>query len=195
MILYDHRTLLAFVPELESKSMLDLGAGYFALDSSLHLASSGQTIALDLCYREQKPLLVKDAVAGDALRLPFRDECIDVVVQGYLADLVHDRNMLFTETARVLKPGGYLVGDVPMRPMREFRERGRLLKLAIDIPSYLGQARTLRREIEKSGLIMVHNGLGVNATNVELYVNYHYIARKGDSVKVSSGHSCHWGEP
>lgn len=52
-----------------------------------------------------------EAVRGDVLDLPLRDECADVVVAGEIFEHVTDLDRCVAECARVLKPGGTLVCD------------------------------------------------------------------------------------
>ena len=47
--------------------------------------------------------------AGDALYLPFKSECFDVVTSGYLLRNVSDASQAFSEQVRVVKPGGRVV--------------------------------------------------------------------------------------
>ncbi|HEY3504795.1 MAG TPA: methyltransferase domain-containing protein [Actinocatenispora sp.] len=51
------------------------------------------------------------AVAGDAYRVPLADGCCDVVVAGELLEHVADPDRVIAEAARLLRPGGLLVGD------------------------------------------------------------------------------------
>lgn len=48
-------------------------------------------------------------VAGDALRLPFRDACFDAVTISVALRNVHDPSLALREMLRVTKPGGRLV--------------------------------------------------------------------------------------
>jgi 2-polyprenyl-6-hydroxyphenyl methylase/3-demethylubiquinone-9 3-methyltransferase len=52
-----------------------------------------------------------DAVRGNVLALPFRDESFDVVVAGEVLEHVTDLAGAVTEACRVLRPGGTLVID------------------------------------------------------------------------------------
>jgi 2-polyprenyl-6-hydroxyphenyl methylase/3-demethylubiquinone-9 3-methyltransferase len=48
---------------------------------------------------------------GDVLRLPLKDAKADVVVAGEVFEHVRDLDTMVSEIARVLRPGGTLVGD------------------------------------------------------------------------------------
>jgi len=61
--------------------------------------------------------------AGDAMRLPFRDEVFDAIVNGFMLRNVAELNATFCELHRVLKPGGRLVSldlTPPRGAMRHF---------------------------------------------------------------------------
>ena len=52
---------------------------------------------------------------GDAFALPFADGTFDVVFHQGLLEHFRNPDDLIAENARVLKPGGYLLVDVPQR--------------------------------------------------------------------------------
>ncbi len=92
--------------------VLDVGAGTGV--STLELGRSGAfAVGLDLSQgmlragrqvRPDVPLL-----AGDALRLPFRDETFDAVTISFALRNVVDVDGALAELARVVRPGGRLV--------------------------------------------------------------------------------------
>lgn len=47
-----------------------------------------------------------DLALGSGMRLPFKDECMDLVVCNHVYEHVPDANALMREIARVLRPGG-----------------------------------------------------------------------------------------
>ncbi|MFC7614579.1 class I SAM-dependent methyltransferase [Actinokineospora soli] len=92
--------------------LVDIGCGAGLL--APHLRGKGyRHVGVDLsasALRQAREHGVA-AVRGDALRLPLRDGCADVVAAGEILEHVTDLAAAVREIGRVLAPGGLLVLD------------------------------------------------------------------------------------
>lgn len=98
----------------ENPAILDLGCGTGAVLQEL--APRGWAVGMDLsphalafCQTRQ----LKRLVCGDAQHIPFADASFDAVIALDVLEHVPDDRAAFHEIARVLKPGGILVLNVP----------------------------------------------------------------------------------
>ena len=82
------------------------GADCVACDFSLGMLRAGHT---RLAGRKQRATGRLGLVAGDALRLPFRDEAFDAVTISFGLRNVADPGQALAEMRRVTRPGGRLV--------------------------------------------------------------------------------------
>ena len=98
--------------------VLDLGTGTGDLARDLRRAGVARVVASDfarpmLVAGRRKPDLTDDGAVhwllGDALHLPFADDCFDAVTSGFLLRNLTDLPAAFAEMLRVLRPGGRLV--------------------------------------------------------------------------------------
>ena len=89
-----------------SLSFTATGADCVACDFSLGMLQAGQSRLAD---REQGNPGRLGLVAGDALRLPFRDEAFDAATISFGLRNVADTGQALAEMRRVTRPGGRLV--------------------------------------------------------------------------------------
>ncbi|MDE2892235.1 MAG: ubiquinone/menaquinone biosynthesis methyltransferase [Chloroflexota bacterium] len=110
------RTLAVDASQPHDAAVLDLGAGTGDLSAEFRRQGAARVIGLDI----SAAMLVRadekfghggvDWLQGDALQLPFVDESFDIVASAFVMRNLPDLAGSFAEMARVLKPGGRLIG-------------------------------------------------------------------------------------
>ncbi len=119
---------LSIIAEIfEGATVLDLGCGggLDSLISARRVGNQGQVLAVDF-----SPAMLKCAkqgllesgmtnvriFSGDAERLPIEDESVDVALANGIFNLNPERASIFSELARVVKPGGCVyVAEIILR--------------------------------------------------------------------------------
>lgn len=114
------------------EQVLDLGsgAGTDSLVAALMVGASGRVIGIDMtpemiatAQSSARTMGVANVefVEGEAEQLPFPDTGFDVVISNGVIDLIPDKDAVFAELHRVLRPGGRLqLADVTIqRPVSE----------------------------------------------------------------------------
>ncbi len=116
--------------------VLDLGAGTGDLSEEFRRQGARRVVALDV----SADMLIRanqkygrehiDWLQGDALHLPFPEESFDAVASAFVLRNLPDLAGSFKEMARVLRPGGRLVGlDITHPPDTLW---GRMLRLGFE---------------------------------------------------------------
>lgn len=130
------RTLAVQLSKPEGSAVLDLGAGTGDLSAEFRRQDAARVIGLDV----SAPMLARadekfghhriEWLQGDALHLPFADRSFDVVASAFVMRNLPDLAGSFAEMARVLKPGGRLVGlDITHPPDSTW---GKVLRLGFE---------------------------------------------------------------
>jgi arsenite methyltransferase len=101
------------------------GAGTDSLVAAQMVGSEGRVTGVDMtpemlakanaAVAEMKATNV-EFLAGEAEGLPFEDESFDVVISNGVIDLIPDKDAVFSEIHRVLRPGGRIqIADVTIQ--------------------------------------------------------------------------------
>ncbi len=114
------------------EDVLDIGcgAGMDTLIAAQMVGPSGTVTGIDMTPAmaakarrsvAEMGLTTVTIVEGSAEELPFPDAAFDVVISNGVIDLIPDKDAVFSEIARVLRPGGRIqVADVTIqRPVSE----------------------------------------------------------------------------
>ena len=110
------RTLAVAAAEPRDGTVLDLGAGTGDLSEEFRRQSARRVVGLDISgemlvrARQKYGGAGVDWLRGDALHLPFPDESFDAVASAFVLRNLPSLAGSFAEMARVLRPGGRLVG-------------------------------------------------------------------------------------
>ena len=107
--------IVALLPDLEGKTCLDIGGDNGVISYLLRLRG-GRWYSADLDDSTVTAIqqLVKDDVYKiDGTRTPFEDELFDVVVIVDFLEHIDDDHAFISELARIMKPGGVLIVNVP----------------------------------------------------------------------------------
>lgn len=118
-------------PVTPGERVLDIGcgAGVDTMAAGVKVGSTGSATGVDLVpemlIRAKENLKTTGLrnvsfQAASAERLPFRDDCFDVVISNGVFNLIADKKKALAEVFRVLRPGGALMmadqvltGDLP----------------------------------------------------------------------------------
>jgi 2-polyprenyl-3-methyl-5-hydroxy-6-metoxy-1,4-benzoquinol methylase len=143
--------------DLAGKALLDIGCGtgWFSARAQ---RQGAKVTSLDLglsLLRQVKKKTPSQPVAGDALLLPFKDSCFDLVISSEMVEHTFDPPGAIHEMARVLRPGGLLALSCPNRLWLPVVRLASLLRLRPfhgheDFPTY----RQLENYSKAAGLLV-----------------------------------------
>lgn len=157
--------LLATTP-VKGRKILEIGVGMGG--DSIFLAKKGAHVsavdftreALDrLSTNAKKAGVDIELIQADARRLPIKDNTYDIIFhQGFLEHFTKPIDLLI-EQKRVLKPGGFLVIDVPQRYTSYTIKKHMLMMLGRWFAGWEREFSVgeLERLVQKAGLIPIRS--------------------------------------
>ena len=129
----------------------------------------------------------KRCICADAMTLPFKDESFDIVSIGWLLDYFSEENKetdntkinnILEETYRMLKPEGYLMGDVLLYPNKSFNKLSTIPNILGSIPVYMQQINGFSNTFEKNGFKIKEKAIGYNKKIVPKSTAFYFITQK-----------------
>jgi len=106
-----------------------------------------------------------DFCLGDAIRLPFRDECFDAVVSFDVIEHVKDDLSFLLEIRRVMKEGAKLLLGTPNGGRLSNRMKG--LVKPVEYPLVLGEGCVHLREYSKNSLGHLLKAAGFKSVRIK----------------------------
>ena len=197
---YTHEDLLRNLPNLDNSLLLDLGCGSQREFSMAYLSylykqkaekpevpieknnrPESRIVAVDLEHKLLGVLQSGMSVSADATNLPFKDAIFDIVAAGCLFNrfkLDSELENALAESVRVLKLGGYLIGDIPLSP--SFPEHWESVTIAQINPDYSEQIMKYKKMMTEKGLEFLKEGIGYNSNQIVLAMKFYFYAVKNN---------------
>jgi SAM-dependent methyltransferase len=151
---------LAFVEFQEGQVVLDLGSGFGmeAILAAQMVGESGKVIGLDLTpemidkAKKNAERAGVEHIAefrlGEMEEMPVDNESVDWIISNCVVNLSPDKDRVFQEAYRVLKPGGKMVisdlvsSDLPEEVKRDLTSWAQCLGGTVEEAEYLGLMRS-----------------------------------------------------
>ncbi len=197
---YTRENLFSNISGLENMLVLDLGCGPHRNFSSAYLAHVYKKLATGECeYASHSSLhkrvisadidydsllvlgALSEAVQADAVNLPFSDSSLDIVTSGWLLNTLDKHAQLdkaLDEINRVLKIGGYFIGDVPLNPIKSKMRNFKNAEQISDIPQYFDQIMKYRDSISRRKFKINDIGIGFNSEQFFNCLAFYFEAQK-----------------
>ncbi|MFC1681562.1 class I SAM-dependent methyltransferase [Pseudomonadota bacterium] len=154
----ENRFIVAHMGDLKGKRLLDIGCGlgessvYFALKDARVTALDISPGMVDFAHRLAAYHGVSiEGLVSPAEILPAPDCSYDLVYIANLIHHVHDRDRLFTEVRRVLKPGGWFYSWDPIAynpVINVYRRMANEVRSDDETPLTMADANLARRYFE-----------------------------------------------
>ena len=196
---YTHETFFENISDIETKTLLDIGAGPYcdfiwgyinSLNNSKNPWNKEiekNTVAIDIKYPKDTVLFPELCICADANVLPFADRSFDIVSMGWFLDYFSKKNKetdnpeinsILEETNRVLKPEGYLIGDVLLYPNKYFKKLTTIPYILDCTFTYMQQIKGFSNTFEKNGFNIKEKAIGYNKKNVPKWIAFYFIMQK-----------------
>lgn len=106
------KRLIAFA-DTSGSLVLDVGSGSGYISTAM--AEKNEVVALDINYEGLEKIYGTKimTIAADAVQLPFRDKCFDVIIIGEVLEHIHQDIKALKEAHRTTRKEGHLIISTP----------------------------------------------------------------------------------
>jgi len=193
---YTRRELFEQIPDLENKTVLDLGSGAFCLYGLTYLDVLGtklgkdkvdgykdNVVAVDLEYDPSfGSFLAGTSIRGDAKSLPLQGQRFNIVAAGKIFNYFrkdYDKlSKILDEIDRVMKEDGYLIGDATLFPSLSPNRLLRPHKIALYWTSYMRQIKKYSKLMEEKGFKFLRKGIGSTPAEITNSLKMFFVTQK-----------------